>query len=84
MCLAIPGKIISIQESELFGKMGKISFEGIIKEISLSLLPDSQIGQYVMVHVGFAISLVDEEEARLTLDTLRRMDELAEHVEEKS
>ena len=72
---------MSIREGDPLGKMGKVNFEGVEKEISLSLLPEARIGEYVMVHVGFGISIVDEEEAQGTLDILRRMDELSEHVQ---
>jgi hydrogenase expression/formation protein HypC len=73
MCLAIPGKIVSINEgmgtevegihpSSLF-RMGKVNFGGIIKEVSLAYVPEAKVGDYVIVHVGFAISVLDEQEA---------------------
>lgn len=79
MCLAIPGKIISIesQEEEIF-RNGKVSFGGIIKQVNLSMVPDVKIGEYVLVHVGVAISKVDEGEAMLTLDYLKQMGEMNE------
>lgn len=79
MCLAIPGQIkeITIQLDEVF-RAGKISFGGIIKEVNLSMVPEAKIGDYVMVHVGVAISVVDEEEARKTYDLLMEMGELDE------
>jgi hydrogenase expression/formation protein HypC len=76
MCLAIPGKVVSIDGSGPL-KMGKVNFGGIQKNICLEWLPDVEVGQYVIVHVGFAISAMDEEEAKKTLDMLRQMDSAA-------
>ena len=79
MCLAIPGKIASIETQENgLSRMAKVSFGGILKEASLELLPEAKEGDYVLVHVGVAISLVDEEEAQKTFEYLRQMDELEE------
>lgn len=77
MCLAIPGKIISIdnQIDEVF-RFAKVDFNGIIKEVNLAMLSEAKIGDYVLVHVGSAISIVDEEEAKKTMDILMQMDEL--------
>ena len=77
MCLAIPGKIISINDEidEIF-RIAKVTFDGIIKEVNLVMVPEAQIGDYVMVHVGSAISIVDEEEAKYTMDILRQMNDL--------
>jgi len=79
MCLAIPGKIIKIDEEldELF-RIAKVSFDGIIKDVSLVMVPEAKIGDYVLVHVGSAISIIDEKEARETMDILYKMDELTE------
>lgn len=79
MCLAIPGKIKSI-ESRFDGmvRMAKVSFGGITKEASLEMLPDAQIDDYVLVHVGVAISKVDEEEAQKTFRYLEEIGELGE------
>jgi hydrogenase expression/formation protein HypC len=79
MCLAIPGKIISIdnQIDDLF-RMAKVSFDGIIKQVNLAMVPEAQIGDYVLVHVGSAISVVDEDEAKITMNILMNMDELDE------
>ncbi|MGE5682762.1 MAG: HypC/HybG/HupF family hydrogenase formation chaperone [Bacillota bacterium] len=68
MCLAVPGKIISIDRSVSEVIMAEVSFGGVIKQVCLELLPDAKTGDYVMVHVGYAISQVDEKEA---LETLR-------------
>ena len=77
MCLSIPGKLIEItsQLDETF-RMGKVSFDGVIKEVSLTLVPEAQIDDYVMVHVGAAISIVDEEEAKKTFTLLKQLGEL--------
>jgi len=79
MCLAVPGKIIEItnQLDEIF-RVGKISFGGIMKEVNLSMVPEASIGDYVMVHVGVAISIIDEEEAIKTYDLLKQLGELGE------
>jgi len=79
MCLAIPGKIISIDDQldDVF-RIAKVTFNGIIKEVNLVMVPEAKIGDYVMVHVGSAISIVDEEEAKYTMDILMKMDELTE------
>jgi hydrogenase expression/formation protein HypC len=76
MCLAVPGKIISISGDDPLVRMGKVSFGGIVKQASLAYVPEAQVGDYIIVHVGFAISTVDEAEARQTLEYLQQMDEL--------
>lgn len=79
MCLAIPGKIISIEEpSETVFQIGKVSFSGITKKINLSLVPEAKIGDHVLVHVGVAVSVIDEEEAKKTMDFLEGTGELDE------
>jgi hydrogenase expression/formation protein HypC len=78
MCLAVPGKITSISGEDPLSRMGKIDFGGVLKEASLAYVPEANIGDYVIVHVGFAISRVDEEEAHKVFDYLREMQELAE------
>jgi hydrogenase expression/formation protein HypC len=78
MCLGIPGKIISVEENPLGIRMGKVSFGGIVKEVCLAYTPEAQVGDYVVVHVGFAISRLDEEEAQQTLEMLAELEELAE------
>lgn len=77
MCLAIPGKIVEFHESHGV-RMSKVDFGGITREACLEYIPDAKLGDYVMVHVGFAISKVDEEEAARTYEYLRQMDQLAE------
>ena len=78
MCLAIPGKIESIHGDDPLTRMGKVNFGGILKEACLAYVPEAKIGDYVIVHVGFALSRLDEEEARKVFDYLRQMEEFAE------
>ena len=77
MCLSIPGKLIEItsQLDDTF-RMGKVSFDGVLKEVSLTLVPEARVDDYVMVHVGAAISVVDEEEAQKTFSLLKQLGEL--------
>jgi len=77
MCLAIPGKIVELGEKSCM-RMGRIDYGGITREACLEFIPDPQIGEYVMVHVGFAISKVDAEEAARTYQYLAEMDQLEE------
>lgn len=77
MCLAIPGKILSIDDSfDNTFRTAKVSFSGIVKQVNLCMLPEAQPGNYILVHVGVAISIVDEEEALLTFSYLHRMGEV--------
>jgi hydrogenase expression/formation protein HypC len=78
MCLAVPGKLISVDESPALMRSGKVDFGGILKEVSLAYVPEAKLGDYVLVHVGFALSIVDEKEANQVFEYLRKMDELAE------
>jgi hydrogenase expression/formation protein HypC len=82
MCLAIPGKVQSI-ETQYNGmvRIAKVSFGGIIKEASLEMLPDVAVGDYVLVHVGVAISKIDETEAAKTFDYLKEMGEIEELIQ---
>jgi hydrogenase expression/formation protein HypC len=82
MCLAIPGKIKSI-ESQYDGlvRMANVVFGGITKQASLEMLPDAHVGDYVLVHVGVAISKIDEEEAEKTFSYLKEIGEIDELVE---
>ena len=77
MCLAIPGKILSIDGEDL-ARTARVSFGGLIREVSLAYLPEANIGDYAIVHVGMAISLMDESEAMRTLQYLKDAGELAE------
>jgi hydrogenase expression/formation protein HypC len=78
MCLGVPGKVESIADNPLGMTMGTVSFGGIKKEICLAYVPDVRVGEYVIVHVGFAISKIDEDEAREVFRTLEAMEELAD------
>ncbi len=78
MCLAVPGKITSITGADPLTRMGKIDFGGILKDASLAYVPEANVGDYVIVHVGFAISRVDEAEAAKVFEYLREMEELSE------
>jgi len=77
MCLSIPGKLIEITAKldETF-RTGKVSFDGVIKEVSLTLVPEANVNDYVLVHVGAAISVIDEDEAKKTFDLLKQLGEL--------
>ncbi len=75
MCLGVPGKILEIYEIESL-KMGKVDFGGVVREACLEYVPEAEVGDYAVVHVGFAISLVSEEEAQVTLDMLREIIDL--------
>ena len=81
MCLAIPGKIQSI-ESRFDGlfRVARVSFGGIVKEASLEMVPQAKEGDYVLVHVGVAISIVDEEEAKMTFRYLEEMGEVEDEL----
>ena len=78
MCLAIPGKIESISSHDPLLRMGKVNFGGIVKQVSLAYVPEVAVGDYVIVHVGFALSRVDEDEARKVFEYLKEMEGLDE------
>ena len=77
MCLAVPGEVLAIDRS-VIPVMGTVSFAGVEKQVCLEFLPDINVGEYVIVHVGFALSKIDKEEAIETLHTLREMGDLAD------
>ena len=74
MCLAIPGKIESLAGDDPIMRSGQVSFGGVLREVNLAYVPEAKVGDYVLVHVGFAISLVDEQEA---LKLLKELEEIA-------
>jgi len=78
MCLGIPGKITEIYEKDSL-KMGKLDFGGVFKEVCLAYVPEAKVGDYALIHVGFAISLMDEDEA---IETLKLIKEVADFSEE--
>ncbi len=82
MCLGVPGKVIDVWEDPSGIRMGKVSFGGIVKEACLAYVPEAQVGDYVIVHVGFAISKVDEQEAQRVFEFLQEMDELGELMDD--
>lgn len=77
MCLAIPGKILSVTGDEPLDRMGRVSFGGIVKEVSLAYVPEANVDDYVIVHAGFAISQLDEQEAMETFEYLKEIAELS-------
>ena len=84
MCLAIPGKLVSVEGDDPLERRGKVDFGGVRKEVSLAFTPEAAPGNYVLVHVGFALSVLDEEEARRTFEELERLGERAELEEPPS
>ncbi|MBK7093134.1 MAG: HypC/HybG/HupF family hydrogenase formation chaperone [bacterium] len=76
MCLAIPGKVTSIEGDDPIMKTGRIDFGGVIREVNLCYVPEVKIGDYVVVHVGFALSIVDEDEANKVFEYLRQIGEI--------
>jgi len=85
MCLAIPGKLISIDEStDVLFKAGKVSFDGVIREVNLAAVPEVKVGQYVLVHVGMALNVIDEEEALKTLEYFKELGELQNELGEEN
>jgi hydrogenase expression/formation protein HypC len=84
MCLAVPGKIVSIEGTDPIFRCGKVNFGGIQKQINLAYVPEAKIGDYVLVHVGFAISTIDEAEAQEVFGYLRQLGELSDLEESSS
>jgi hydrogenase expression/formation protein HypC len=78
MCLATPGQIVSVTGADPLERAGKVSFGGVLKDVNLAYVPEANVGDYVIVHVGFALSKVDEEEARQVFEYLKKIDELTE------
>jgi hydrogenase expression/formation protein HypC len=78
MCLAVPGKLLTVTDTEPLRRTGRVSFGGMVKEVNLAYVPEAKVGDYVIVHVGFAISTLDEAEARRVFEYLEQMGELAE------
>lgn len=77
MCLSIPGKITEIYEDGSL-LMGKVDFGGVLKEVCLAYVPEAQAGQYVLIHVGFAINILDEDEAMARMDMIREIENFDE------
>jgi hydrogenase expression/formation protein HypC len=82
MCLGIPGKLLEITSAENDAmRMGKVEFGGISKDICLAYLPDAEVGDYVLVHVGFAISKLDEKEAEEIFSYIQQIEQFGEGAE---
>lgn len=81
MCLGIPGKIIEIYEQAGL-KMGRVDFGGVVKEACLAYVPQAQVGDYTIIHVGFALNVIDEEEAQKTLELFEQIGMLADELGE--
>ncbi|MGC8878128.1 MAG: HypC/HybG/HupF family hydrogenase formation chaperone [Anaerolineae bacterium] len=78
MCLGIPGEVLSIEQNPAGIAMGKVSFGGVVREVCLAYVPDVQVGDYVIVHAGFALSILNEEEAKEVFEMLEQISALAE------
>ena len=79
MCLGVPGKIVEIEENDGL-KMAKVDFGGIFREACLDYVPEAKVGDYCVIHVGFAISLLSEKEAMETLDLLKQITDIEEEL----
>ncbi len=79
MCLGIPGKIVEIWGKDL-ERMGKVDFGGVVREVALAYVPEAQVGDYVIVHVGFALNVLDEEEAQETWRLLKEIGAVEEEL----
>jgi len=84
MCLAVPGKILSIEGADEWLRSARVDFGGVTKDVNLAYLPEARVGDYVLVHVGFAISTIEEAEARQVFEYLRQIDALNELENEGS
>jgi len=81
MCLAVPGRIISLSNAtDPLARTGRVDFSGVSREISLAYVPEAKVDDYVIVHAGFALSVLDEEEARASLQAFRELDAASEDV----
>ncbi len=76
MCLAVPGQVVSIDQSDSEMKMAKVDFSGIVKDVCVQWLPEVKEGDYVLAHVGMALNIVDEKDAMETLELLKQLGEL--------
>ncbi len=78
MCLAVPGRVLSFSDNDPITRTGRVDFGGIVKEVNLAFAPEAVVGDYVLVHVGFAIATIDEVEAGRLLADLRMIGDLGE------
>ncbi|MBX9582714.1 MAG: HypC/HybG/HupF family hydrogenase formation chaperone [Gemmataceae bacterium] len=81
MCLALPGKVLTVSGDDPLDRTGRVSFGGVVREVSLAFVPEALAGDYVVVHAGFALNRLDEAEAARVFDHLREIGELAELTE---
>jgi hydrogenase expression/formation protein HypC len=77
MCLAVPGRIVSMEGDDPLTRTAKVDFGGVVKEVNLAYLPDVTVDDYVIVHAGFALSQIDEAEALLVFEDLRRLADMS-------
>lgn len=84
MCLAIPGKVIEIKDNEAYLKSASVSFAGVVKDINVSLIPEVECGDYVIVHAGVALSILDEKEANIIFKDLEAISEISEEDDTES
>lgn len=84
MCLAVPGRILSVDGNDPLLRSGRVDFAGVVKEVNLAFVPGAAIGDYVLVHVGIALQVIDEAEARQVFEYLTLMDEVGELAEVRS
>ena len=78
MCLAVPGRVLSLSGEDPLTRIGRTDFGGLVKEINLAYVPEARVGDYVLVHVGFAITIIDEAEAQRVFENLKALDELTD------
>jgi hydrogenase expression/formation protein HypC len=83
MCLAIPGKILSIERTDPLMHMGRVNFGGIVKVVNLSFVPNAEVDDYVIVHAGFAISRVDEDEAQRVFEYLDEIESMMDETDQQ-
>ena len=83
MCLAVPGKIVSVDESNPDLRMAKVSFGGVIKDICIQWLPEAIIDDYIIAHTGMALNKLDEEEARLSMEAFDEMEKLLDEKDKE-
>ncbi|MCX6829107.1 MAG: HypC/HybG/HupF family hydrogenase formation chaperone [candidate division Zixibacteria bacterium] len=83
MCLAIPGKVLSITGDDPLTRTGRVSFGGTIREVNLTCVPEANVDDYVLVHVGVAISVIDEQEAEQVFEYLAEIERLSDSGDEK-
>jgi len=76
MCLAVPGKIIAVDSTDSLMRPGKVDFGGVVKDVNLCYVPEAKVGDYVIVHVGFALSVIDDAEAARVFEYLREIGEI--------